>query len=690
MKKNLLFEIGTEELPARFIEPALESIRNFLEKTLKELELAYEDIKTGGTARRLAVSVLNLEEKQKDREEEILGPSVSVALDEAGNFTPALLGFARKHGVNTDALYIKDTPKGRYFCFKKTIEGKRTEELLPALLIDLLKNVYFPKKMRWADFEFPFARPIRWLLALYGQEVISLEINGIKSDRFSYGHRFLSARPIEFKEACWETYKRVLEENFVLVDIEDRLRRTKEEIEKVAHPIGKVELRSELLTENAHLIEYPFPTLGTFPEKFLKMPSKLVVTALQEHQRYFVIYNETQQLLPYFIAVNNNRPKDVSILVRGHERVAKARLEDALFYYERDLKTPLSAKIEKLKGIVYHIRCGTLYDKTLRLIELGKFLSKKLFPTLSLELVEEACRYSKADLASEVVKEFPSLQGFMGAHYLQIEGKREISPALYEQYLPNPQDERFPETEIGTILSLADKLDHLCAMFGVGERATGEGDPFGLRRAGLGILKILIEKKLLLNLEEVLPYAVALLEKQGFLRESSPEEEIIDFLRKRLEGEFLNLGFPKNFIYAVIEKPLNPYDLYLRISAIKALSVSEDFKDLLIVFKRVTQILKNVDTSQLGDIKPELFQSEEEHLLWRTLLEQEKELLTLFEERRYVSYLERLLFFKEPIHRFFEKVFVMVEDVNLKNNRLALLNKLANNFLKFGDLAYVF
>lgn len=689
MSKNLLFEVGTEELPARFIEPALESMQAFAEKTLKDLELTFEYIKTAGTCRRLTLFVGNLAERQRDREEEILGPSYQVALDEKGNYTPALLGFAKRHNLSPEELYVKETPKGKYFCAKKIIKGKETKELLGEFLLDLMKNIYFPKRMRWGTHDFAFGRPIRWLLALYGDEVVPLEVAQIKSGAFTFGHRYLAPHKLFLSESSWEVYKNILRDNYVIVDVEERLQKTKESIIEKSFSFGKPLLEEALLKENAHLVEYPFPTIGHFPEKFLKLPPKLITTALQEHQRYFIITNEGGDLLPYFVAVNNNRPRDEKILIKGHERVAKARLEDAFFYYERDLKIPLIERVEKLKGMVYHIKCGTLYDKTERLIELAKFLKNHLFPSLPEERVYKACLYAKADLATEVVKEFPSLQGYMGSHYLSLEGEKDIAPALYEQYLPHPQEEIFPETEYGIILSLADKIDHICALYGVGERVTGEGDPYALRRAAYGIIKILIEKGLDLELEPVINFALSLLEKQGFLRNKEALAEIVEFFKRRLEGEFLNMAFGKNFIYVIINQPLNPYEHYLKLIALREIYTLKEFQDLMILFKRVTQILKNISLEELPEVNPQLFQLPAERTLWDILLKHQMRLQSLLQERNYRSYLETLLYFKTPIDQFFEEVFVMVEDKDLRNNRLSLLKEVAEYFYSFGDLSYL-
>jgi glycyl-tRNA synthetase beta chain len=689
MGKNLLWEIGTEELPAKFIIPALESLKILAEKKLKENLLNFEEIKTAGTLRRLTLFVKNLSEKQEEIEEEILGPSVKIGIDEKGNYTQQALGFAKKYGVTPEKLSIKRTEKGEYLCLKRKIPGKKTIELLPQILLNILQNIYFPKSMRWGNYEIKFARPIRWVLCLYGKEVVPLKVANIEASSFTFGHRFLSEKPIQIFEADWETYEALLEKNYVIVDPEKRILKTKEEILKVSKNKGIPEMEKDLLEENAHLVEYPFPIVGEFPKEFLKLPEPLIITALKEHQRYICLKNEKGKLINYFIAVNNNFPKKPEILKKGHERVTKARLEDAKFYFEKDLKESLEKKVEKLKGIVYHIKCGTLWDKTQRLIELGIYLAQKINSHIDLEKVKKVCFYAKADHASEVVKEFTSLQGIMGSIYADYFGEKEIAPALYEQYLPSSQNESLPQTWEGTILSLVDKIDHLVSLFGSGEKPTGEADPYGLRRAAYGIIKILIGKNIFLDLDNIFNYALKVLEKQGFLKEKEALTEILEFFRKRLEGEFLNLGFNKLIIGVVIKLPLNPFDQFLRIKALKNFQDRKDFIDLITGFKRVSQILKGIEIEKLPSLDPTLFKEKEENELYSKMLELQPKLEDFLNKKEYIKYLETLLEFKELIDRFFDNVFVMVEDKKIRENRLKLLAEISIHFNSFGDFTYL-
>ncbi len=682
MPKNLLWEIGTEELPARFIEPALKSLKFLAETKFDFYRLDYEDLKTAGTFRRLVLFVKNLSEKQKEVKEEILGPPVSAG--EEGK-----LGFAKKYGVSPEELTVKEIKKGRYFCLVRKFPGEETFKILPEILKEILLEISFPKSMRWRDYEIRFARPIRWMLCLFGNKVVPFEIANVKSDSKTRGHRFLTKKPLEVNSADWELYEELLEKNWVIVDPVKRLKKTKEEILKIGEKVGYPEIEPELLEENANLVEFPFPVLGSFPEEFLKLPEPLIITALKEHQRYFCLRNKESKLLPYFIAVNNNLAKNMEIVKKGHERVSKARLEDAKFYYERDLREPLEKKVEKLKGIVYHISCGTLWDKTQRLIELGKFLAKKLGLNTDLNSVEKACYFSKADLASEVVKEFPSLQGIMGKIYAEYFGYKKIALAIYEQYLPSSKDENLPETPEGICLSLADKIDHLCALFGVGEKPTGESDPYALRRVAYGIIKILLGKQLFLNLEEAIEFGLEVLAKQNFLKDKNAFPEVLSFIRKRLETEFLNFNFEKHLIFTVIELPLNPYEMFLKLKALKEFQEKKEFQDFITSFKRVYQILRSVEVKSLPALNSSLFTQPQEKFLFELIKKVEEELYHLLQKKDYYQYLEKLLVFKKPIDDFFDHVFVMVEDETLRLNRLKLLAKVMDYFNQLGNLSYL-
>ncbi|NPA49070.1 MAG: glycine--tRNA ligase subunit beta [Thermodesulfobacteria bacterium] len=687
MAKDLLFEIGTEELPARFIDPALEALKRLAAEEFKDLGLTYEGLKTLGTPRRLTLYVAGLAEKQPDRTEELLGPPASAAFDEEGNPTKAALGFAKKHGVSVEDLEVKETPKGKYIFLEKTVPGKETFELLPGILTRLITSLPFPKSMRWGSYKIRFARPIRWLLALYGKRVVPLEIAGLKAQALTYGHRFMAPEAIEIEDFIG--YVRRLREAFVIVEPEERLARTKDEITDAALEVrGEVLEDPELLHENANLVEFPYATLGKFDEKFLALPRPVLITAMREHQRYFAVVNKEGELLPYFVAVNNTRPPDPSVLRAGHERVLRARLEDASFYFERDKKIPLAERVKELASVVYHAKLGTLYDKTKRLEALSTWLAKKLAPE-KLDLAQRAAHLAKADLVTELVQEFPSLQGLMGREYARLFGEpEEVAEAIYEHYLPLTAGGELPRTTVGALVALADKMDTLCAFFGIGERPTGTADPFGLRRAAYGIIEIILARGYSLSLTEFISEALKLLAEY---LEEEPQVVLVEvkkFIGRRLEGALANRGFEDDFIRAVMAVGFDDLvDVLKRLEALKKIKESPDFPALAVGFKRVMNMVKKLDQELPFDEK--LLVEEAERELYETYRRVREEVLPYLEASQYEKALQEMLALKGPIDRFFDEVFVMVEDEALRQNRLALLQRIARLFLSVADLSFL-
>ncbi|QJA06320.1 glycine--tRNA ligase subunit beta [Thermosulfurimonas marina] len=687
MARDLLFEIGCEELPARFLEPALKSLSEEARGLFSEAALEFAEIRTLGTPRRLTLYVKDLSEKQPDRREEILGPPKRVAFDEKGQPTAAALGFARKQGVGLSEVRVKKTPKGEYLAVEKLLAGRRTTEILPEILRTLLARIHFPKRMRWGNHDFTFARPIRWLLALFGDEVVPLEVAGVKSSRVTYGHRFLAPKALEVRD--FNHYLSALREAFVLVDPGERLEATRREVLRAAEEAGgRPEEDPELLSENAHLVEFPFALSGTFPEEYLELPEPLLITAMREHQRYFAVRDGKGRLLPAFVAVNNNRPRNPEILRAGHERVLRARLEDARFYYQRDLEIPLSERVRELSGVVYHAALGTLLEKTERLKALCGYLAERLFPEVKAFAVQ-AAELAKADLVSEVVGEFPSLQGEMGRIYALSAGKPpEVAEALAEQYLPRGAEERVALSPCGIVLSLADKADHLAAFFGIGERPTGAADPYGLRRAAYGLLKTLLRNELSLSLRELFTFTLWLLKNQGFLKRPQDEvlSEILEFLARRLEGEFLAEGFPLDEVRAVIRVGADdPLEAHRRLAALHAVRQRPEFAALAVAFKRVMNMVRGL--AERYSVDEGLFEKKEERVLYQVLQEVKAELAPLLSERRYQEALLLFTRLKDPIDRFFDEVFVMVKDEARRKNRLGLLQSIAEDFLKVADLS---
>ncbi len=687
MAKDLLFEIGTEELPARFLDPALKALKDLAAQEFHHLGLNYEGLKTLGTPRRLTLSVAGLQERQPDRQEEILGPPAKAAFDLEGRPTKAALGFAKKHQVSTEELQIKKTPKGEYICLVKTIKGKETFELLPDLLYRLIVSLPFPKSMRWASHKIRFARPIRWVLALYGKRVVPLEVAGLKAQALTFGHRFMAPEAFEVED--FVGYVRRLREAFVIVEPEERLARTKDEITAAALEVkGKALEDPDLLHENANLVEFPYATLGKFDKKFLALPEPVLITAMREHQRYFAVVDQEGKLLPYFIAINNIKPPDPSLLRAGHERVLKARLEDAGFYFERDRKIPLAERVKELANVVYHAKLGTLYDKTKRLEALSAWLARKLAPE-KVSLAQRAAHLAKADLVTELVQEFPSLQGIMGREYALLSGEeKEVAEAIYEHYLPLTAGGKLPQTTTGALVALADKMDTLCAFFGIGEKPTGTTDPFGLRRAAYGLIEILLARGYSLSLSGFINEALKLLE--DFL-EKTPRETLLEvkqFLARRLESALASRGFEKASIRAVMAVGFDdPQDVLKRLEALEKVRKSPDFTALAVGFKRVMNMVKKLEEELPFEEK--LLVEEAERELYEAYRKVREEVFPYLEAGQYEKALGELLTLKGFIDRFFDKIFVMVEDKALRENRLALLQRIAKLFLSVADLSFI-
>ncbi len=687
MAKDLLFEIGTEELPARFLAPALKALKKVAEEELGRLRLSFEGIKTLGTPRRLTLFVAGLAEKQPERVEEVLGPPKQVAFDEEGRPTKAAEGFAKKQGVSLEHLRLKKTKRGEYLFVERRIPGEETLALLPEALKNILTGIPFPKSMRWGVHDLRFARPIRWLLALYGSHIVPLELAGVKAGGVTYGHRFMAPSAIEVEGLV--DYVRKLREAFVIVDPQERLARTLDEITDVSLAVkGEILKDQELLEENANLVEYPFATLGHFDEKFLALPRPVLITAMREHQRYFAVVDKEGHLMPLFVAVNNTRPQDPTALRAGHERVLRARLEDASFYFERDRRVPLEARVDKLMHVGYHAKLGTLYDKVKRLEALSAWLAKVLAPE-KMQVVRRAAYLSKADLVTELVQEFPSLQGIMGKEYALLSGEpSEVAEAIYEHYLPLRAGGELPQTLPGAIVALADKLDTICAFFGIGERPTGAADPFGLRRAAYGLIEITLTHLLRFSLREAVQEALKLLKDFIPLQEEGLEEEIKAFIGRRLEGSLVNRGLAEDIVRAVMAVGYDDLvDTFKRALALEKMRKSKDFSDLAVGFKRVMNMVKKLD--QELPFEERLLSEAAEQTLWQTYLKVKKESLPHLEAGAYEAALREFLKLKAPIDRFFEEIFVMVEEKHLRENRLALLQRIAQLFLSVADLSFL-
>ncbi len=684
---TLLFEIGTEEIPAGYIKPALGFLASSAEKQLAELGLQYGEIKTVGTPRRLTLVVENLQDRQEDRRQEHIGPAKKAGFDAQGNPTKAAMGFARSKGVAVDDLHIVSTDKGEYLMAVEEVKGRQTRELLPKLLTTLIEEMPFPKSMRWAEGTLTFARPIQWLLALMNGEVVDLTIEGVKSGNQTRGHRFMA--PEFFPVRDFAGYVQGLEERHVIVDPERRRSKVVETVDAaVRNTTGEDDARpllDEALVDTVtNLVEIPCGVCGSFDEKFLQLPREALVTSMREHQKYFPVIGDDDNLLPMFVAVNNTNIADAAMAANGHERVLRARLEDGLFFFNEDKKYRLEDRLEKLSGIVFQKKLGTMAAKSDRITQLAGALAEQLVPEQK-EHAIRAARLAKADLLTEMVGEFPSLQGVIGGEYARIDGEDEVvAIAIGEHYRPVRAGSALPETLIGAIVGISDRLDTLVGCFAIGERPTGNKDSFGLRRQAIGLINIIRGCNLSFSLKDMVTQA---LDGYQDVVEAGPEVvgRVMDFIRLRFENELLAVGYNQGVVEAATSVGFDDLtDCVLRMNALNAIRSRDAFMVLSESFKRIRNITReNVST----DVLPDLLKDDAEQKLEAIVQAVRTEILPMIEKQDYDRALEVLLQMKEPVDRFFDEVMVMAEDQDLRRNRLNLLTVLRELVLHIGDIS---
>ncbi len=683
--KELLLEIGTEEIPAGFIPPALSNLKELVQKEFEANRIDFKGVKTLGTPRRLVLFIESVSEKQRDEEVRRIGPTRMVAFDSDGQPTKAAIGFAKGQSVPVESLEVIRTEKGEYVCAVKREAGKPILNILPQILPKIILSIPFQKSMRWAETPIRFARPIHWILGLFGGEVIPFDVGGIQSGNITYGHRFLHPEPIVVKD--FKTYLQKTSEAFVIVDPAERKKKIEEEmIREGAKVSGRVLKDEELLDEVNYLVEYPKPFCGSFDDKFLQLPQEVVIHSMKEHQRYFPLMDDHGKLIPHFIFISNIVPKDEKVVVRGNERVLKARLSDASFFFQDDLKVPLEKRVEALKKVVFQAKLGTSYEKVIRFKNLALFITGRINPKLQ-EVVERAAFLCKADLVTGMVGEFPKLQGIVGREYARLSGEKpEVCEAIYEHYLPAFSGDRLPSSPIGDIVSIADKMDTIVGCFGVGLLPTGTADPFGLRRQALGIIRIILEKEYSLSLTELIEESGRQLKEKMERSFSEVEAEVIEFFRIRYQNYLQDKGYPFDVIEAVLSTSFDQLlDIQHRIDALREAREWSDFESIVIGFKRAMNILKGAPSRR--ELNPSLFSEPAEKNLHQTFIRAKERVDQHLKKRNYPSALLEMTRMKSPIDEFFDRVMVMVEDEANRNNRLALLDEIGQLFLRFADFS---
>ena len=682
--KELLFEIGLEEVPARFLPGAMENLRASAGKRFGENGITFSELEIFATPRRLAMIAYDLPEKQPDRVKEVFGPPKKAAFDKDGNPTKALTGFAASLGFRPEDLVVKEKNSGLYMAAVIEEKGRPLKSVLPAVLREILLSLSFQKSMRWGDGDLRFVRPIRWITALLGSEILQLEIDGIKSANITRGHRFLSPVAFQLREA--RSYENLLKSSFVIVNPARRRETILDDLDRLAAGAGgRPVMDAALLDTVVNLVEYPVGMLCEFPKEYLELPEELLVTVMQDHQKYFAVKDEKDRLLNYFIVIANTLRENYFVIKAGAERVIRARFEDARFYYHEDQNRSLLERVDELRKVAFHEKLGSMADKLKRLDSLVAHIARAVCPE-SVEQARRAALISKSDLVTGVVREFPELQGTMGRYYAANDGEpEEVAQAIMEQYLPRHMGDALPATNIGAALALADRLDNIASFFYLGLAPTGSEDPFALRRQTIASALILIEGGYELSIGDLVDKAA-----QNLGGSDALKAEITRFFESRLPQIFEARGFDNDIIEALL--PLSAEDplkyVFEKGSALKRFRQSPSYAPFLLAIKRVKNIIPAGQKKEFCPaVDDGLFSEPAEKQLYENLSALEPGLEDLLAGRRYGQALEMLAGATQTVNAFFDAVLVMDKDPKVKENRLALLRRMWELARKFCDFS---
>lgn len=683
MTNHVLFEIGVEELPARFIDEAEQQLFNKTTDWLKELRIPYDSIQTFSTPRRLAVQIQGVSETQTTVKEEARGPSEQIAKDSDGNWTKAAVGFTKGQGKTTDDIYTKEQKGSTYIFVEKHIEGKPIFQLLPTFQ-EIIKSIPFQQNMRWADQTLRYARPIRWLVAMYNNEIVPFEIADIKSGNLTYGHRFLGKdinlnNPLEYQEK--------LKENFVIVDKGERQQFILSGIRQLEdNEQFHVVKDEELLSEVCNLVEYPTVFHGEFETSFLNLPPEVLITSMKEHQRYFSVQSNNGDLLPYFISVRNGNDNEISTVIRGNEKVLHARLSDAQFFYEEDQKQSLDFHRKKLERVVFQEKLGSISDKVARVTKNTKDIAAKL--NMEKETTKQSIRtaeISKFDLMTNMVHEFTELQGIMGEKYALLYGEDKIvAQAIREHYLPKQANGKLPESAPGAIVSLADKLDTIIGFISVDLTPTGSQDPYSLRRQAIGVLRILEDRQWDITFESLLAIAM---QQYKLVVNDSIAEKIHSFFTLRMTYLLKQKSIEQDVIEAVLQKEIGNVS-YVTEKAL-VLSAKRNDPDFKHIQEALVRVLNLANAAAPTDVDESLFKTPSESQLHDKYLEVRQKYGQVRKQKQAKQALSELAKLAEPIHSFLENNMVMTDHHAIKNNRLSLINHLASLINDYADLTII-
>jgi len=691
---NVVLEIGTEEIPAQYMENALKDLNQLAQKYFEEARINYKEIKVYGTPRRLILFIFHIKEKQEDIFQKIKGPAYSIAYNKDSQPQKPALKFAQSQRVNVKDLIVEDTEKGKYIFAPKSIIGQPTIDLLSQIFLKIIKGMQFPKSMRWGEKSLRFIRPIRWILALYGKEIIKFNLNSLDSENITYGHRLLA--PKKIKISSTQEYFKKIEKSYVIIDPKIRENIVKTDIKQIIKEInGEKIINEKQLKEIIYLVEYPNAILGKYDKKYLELPKDVLTVVMEKHQKYFPVFKNKDELLPLFIVIINNSKRYASKIKEGNENVLRARLEDAKFFYQEDQKIPLGKRVDKLKNVTFQENLGSLFDKTKRLELLCDYIADGLQveQKVKKDLLRSA-HLCKADLVTEMVKEFPELQGIMGKEYAVLSDERkEVAEAIFEHYLPRFSGDRLPLTKSGMILGIADKVDTIIGCFVMGLTPTGSQDPYGLRRQSRGKIAIILKNNLEISLKDIIQKSLSLYKESVSLEEFKIDEneivsQILSFLKQRLKNIFLEDGIRYDVIDAVlaVDSDGDVVDIKHRIKAIEELYNQPIFRKILSSSNRVLNLSKNNEETE---IDRSLLKEKAELNLYHNyegIYPRTKEFIFNKEYKKVFKLLGDLC---EPVDEFFDQVLVMDKDNNIRKNRIALIRKIGILFNQVADLSKI-
>ncbi len=683
---DFLIEIGTEELPPKALSKLATAFHNNMVAATKEARLTFTASRWLATPRRLTVILEGLITQQPASEEQKLGPAVSAAFDDEGNAKPAAIGFARSCGVEVSQLQQLETDKGLRLgiCIKQ--QGQPASELLPDIVSGALKGLPIPKMMRWGNYREEFVRPVKWILSLLGEEIVPMCLFGQKSNNLTHGHRFHAPEAFVIDSAA--TYQSQLaQQGRVIADFEERKAKILTTANNIASTVGSAIIDPSLLNEVTGLVEWPQAIIGSFDAEFLQVPEEALISSMQEHQKYFPVRDKEGNLSHHFITISNLESSNPKSVVSGNEKVIRPRLADAKFFFDTDHKRTLADRTESLKTVLFQHKLGTLWDKSQRVAA----LAVKLAPAFNADvaLSKRAAELAKCDLMTEMVGEFPGLQGIMGRYYAQYDGESEqVANALDEQYMPRFSGDNLPESAEGLVLALAERLDSLAGLFGIGQPPKGAKDPFALRRAALGVLRLLMAKPVNLNLPQLIQWALESYSSEILTNEKA-SSQLSDFLYQRFNAWYQEQNIEANVIHAVMaRKPEVVIDFDRRVKAVAHFSGLPEAEALAAANKRVANILaKQTTDGQALSFLQDNLQEQAEKNLYQAIVNLEGKTQPSFEAGDYQTVMTQLATIRDTLDTFFDEVMVMVEDEAIRNNRLALLQRLRDLFLRVADIS---